>query len=108
MLARAGARVNARASALLIDPGADEHLLLVRRSLSNPNELACYICHSSQPVPLAELVRVAGSGRGSRKRQFTKNETGLDQVRKYDAWYRHITLSMLAAAFSPSPPTPKL
>lgn len=33
--------------------------------------------------------------------QFTKNETGLDhyQVRKYDAWYRHITLSMLAAAF---------
>jgi SRSO17 transposase len=29
------------------------------------------------------------------------NETGLDhyQVRRYDAWYRHITLSMLAAAF---------
>jgi SRSO17 transposase len=33
--------------------------------------------------------------------QFTKNETGLDhyQVRKYHAWYRHTTLSMLAAAF---------
>jgi SRSO17 transposase len=33
--------------------------------------------------------------------QFAKNETGLDhyQVRRYDAWYRHITLSMLAAAF---------
>jgi SRSO17 transposase len=33
--------------------------------------------------------------------QFAKNETGLDhyQVRNYDAWYRHITLSMLAAAF---------
>jgi SRSO17 transposase len=33
--------------------------------------------------------------------QFTNNETGLDhyQVRKYHAWYRHITLSMLAAAF---------
>jgi SRSO17 transposase len=33
--------------------------------------------------------------------QFTKNDTGLDhyQVRHYDAWYRHITLSMLAAAF---------
>jgi hypothetical protein len=33
--------------------------------------------------------------------QFTKNETGLDhyQIRRYDAWYRHITLSMLAAAF---------
>ena len=33
--------------------------------------------------------------------QFAKNETGLDhyQVRRYDSWYRHITLSMLAAAF---------
>jgi hypothetical protein len=32
---------------------------------------------------------------------FAKNETGLDhyQVRRYQAWYRHITLSMLAAAF---------
>jgi SRSO17 transposase len=30
-----------------------------------------------------------------------KNETGLDhyQVRKYQAWYRHVTLSMLAHAF---------
>jgi SRSO17 transposase len=30
-----------------------------------------------------------------------KNETGLDhyQVRRYDAWYRHATLSMLALAF---------
>ena len=29
-----------------------------------------------------------------------KNETGLDhyQVRRYDAWHRHITLAMLAAA----------
>ena len=33
--------------------------------------------------------------------QAAKNETGLDhyQVRRYDAWYRHITLSMLAHAF---------
>jgi SRSO17 transposase len=30
-----------------------------------------------------------------------KNETGLDhyQVRRYRAWYRHITLAMLAHAF---------
>jgi SRSO17 transposase len=33
--------------------------------------------------------------------QAGKNETGLDdyQVRRYDAWYRHATLSMLALAF---------
>jgi SRSO17 transposase len=47
---------------LLIDPGADaQHLLLVRRSISKPSELAYYLCRSHTPVPLAELVRVAGS-----------------------------------------------
>uniref|UniRef100_UPI0037044B23 hypothetical protein n=1 Tax=Streptomyces silvisoli TaxID=3034235 RepID=UPI0037044B23 len=32
--------------------------------------------------------------------QAAKNECGLDhyQVRRYDAWYRHITLSMAAPA----------
>ena len=53
-------------------------------------------------MPLAELVRVAGSRWGVEETfQFAKNETGLDhyQVRKYQAWYRHVTLSMLAAAF---------
>lgn len=87
---------------LLIDPGADTHLLLVRRSISKPSELAYYICHTRHPVPLAELVRVAGSRWAVEETfQFAKNETGLDhyQVRKYDAWYRHITLAMLAAAF---------
>lgn len=87
---------------LLVDPGADTHLLLVRRSISKPTELAYYICHSMAPVPLAELIRIAGSRWAVEETfQFAKNETGLDhyQVRKYDAWYRHITLSMLAAAF---------
>ena len=87
---------------LLLDPGNDAHHLLVRRSISTPSELAYYIVHSSSPVPLVELVRVAGSRWGVEETfQFAKNETGLDhyQVRKYHAWYRHITLSMLAAAF---------
>ena len=91
---------------LLIDPasptGTHTHLLLVRRSIARPGELAYYICRSPQPVPVAELVRVAGSRWGVEETfQFAKNETGLDhyQVRRYQAWYRHITLSMLAAAF---------
>jgi len=41
---------------LLLDPGADTHLLLVRRSISTPGELAYYICHTRHPVPVAELV----------------------------------------------------
>jgi SRSO17 transposase len=87
---------------LVLDPGADEQVLLVRRSISKPAELAYYICHTRTPVVVAELVRVAGSRWGVEETfQFAKNETGLDhyQVRTYTAWYRHITLSMLAAAF---------
>ena len=87
---------------LLVDPGNDPHQLLIRRSISKPSELAYYITHTNTPVPLAELVRVAGSRWAVEETfQVTKNETGLDhyQVRKYHAWYRHVTLSMLAAAF---------
>jgi SRSO17 transposase len=76
---------------LLIDPGADSHPLLVRRSISS-GELAYYIVHTTSPQPLVELVRVAGCRWGVEETfQFAKNETGLDhyQVRKYDAWYRH-------------------
>jgi hypothetical protein len=47
------------------------------------------------------LVRVAGS-RWSVEEVFqaTKNEVGLDhyQVRKHTAWYRHVTLAMVAHA----------
>ena len=35
--------------------------LLVRRSVSRPSELAFYLCHTPQPVPLAVLVKVAGT-----------------------------------------------
>jgi len=53
-------------------------------------------------VTLAELAAVAGA-RWAVEDCFAeaKNETGLDhyQVRRYRAWYRHITLSMLAHAF---------
>ena len=73
---------------LLLDPGSHvsgQHLLLVRRSISQPSELAYYICHFSRPVPVAELVHLAGSRWGVEETfQFAKNETGLDhyQVRR--------------------------
>ena len=54
------------------------------------------------PVTLAEFAAVAGA-RWAVEDCFAeaKNETGLDhyQVRRYRAWYRHVTLSMLACAF---------
>ncbi len=76
--------------------------LLVRRSVSRPSELAFYLCYTPQPAPLAVLVKVAGT-RWCVEECFQagKNEAGLDhyQVRRYDAWYRYVTLAMLTLAW---------
>jgi SRSO17 transposase len=90
----------------LIGTATSGRQLLVRRSLAPGEkgelELAFFLCWSPRPVTLAELVAVAGA-RWAVEDCFAeaKNETGLDhyQVRRYRAWYRHITLSMLAHAF---------
>jgi SRSO17 transposase len=87
-----------------ITPPADEqaghHWVLVRRRLSD-GELAFYRCWSPTPVALPTLVRVAGT-RWCIETAFqtSKNATGLDehQVRRWDSWYRHTTLVMLAHA----------
>ncbi|MCX4787255.1 MULTISPECIES: IS701 family transposase [unclassified Streptomyces] len=79
-----------------------DHWLLARRSLTDPTDIAYYICFSPTGTPLEELVRIAGSRWMVEECfQAAKNETGLDhyQVRGYTAWYRHITLSMAALAF---------
>ena len=51
---------------------------------------------------MEELVRVAGT-RWAIEECFeeAKGQVGLDQyeVRKWDGWYRHITLAMLAHAY---------
>jgi SRSO17 transposase len=87
-----------------ITPPDDEqvghHWLLVRRSVTD-GELAFYRCWSPRPVGLPTLVRVAGT-RWCVETCFqtSKNATGLDehQVRRWDSWYRHTTLVMLAHA----------
>jgi len=80
----------------------DSFWLLVRRSLSDPTDLAYYLCHGPERSPLRELVRVAGARWAIEETfQTAKGQVGLDQyqVRRYDSWYRHITLAMLAHAF---------
>jgi hypothetical protein len=76
--------------------------LLVRRSIDDPGELAFFVCWGPAGTPLIGLVRVAGA-RWVVEEGFEqgKGEVGLDhyEVRRYDAWYRHITLAMLAHAF---------
>jgi SRSO17 transposase len=85
----------------LEDSGAG-YWLLVRRSLSDPDDRAYYLCHGPVGTPLRELVRVAGARWAIEESfQSAKGEVGLDQyqVRRWDGWYRHITLAMLAHAF---------
>jgi SRSO17 transposase len=90
----------------LIGAAGRGHHLLVRRSLKPGEkgqlELAFFRCWSPRPVTLPELAAVAGARWGVEDCfAEAKGEAGLDhyQVRKYRAWYRHATLSMLAHAF---------
>jgi SRSO17 transposase len=75
--------------------------LLMRRSLSEPADLAAYVVFVPQPTTLEEVVRVAGS-RWTIESSFeaAKGEVGLDhyEVRSWTAWYRHMTLAMWALA----------
>ncbi|ALE82482.1 transposase [Pseudonocardia sp. HH130629-09] len=84
--------------------------LLVRRQIltdtqiaaGDEPELAYYLCAGPPGTSDDDLIRVAGARWAIEECfQTAKNEVGLDQyqVRRYDAWYRHITLAMLAHAY---------
>src|SRR6266478_1071346 len=75
--------------------------ILIRRSLADPSKRAYYRAAGPAQTRLPELVRVAGS-RWKIEEGFeeAKGEVGLDQyeVRGFRAWYRHVTLALLAHA----------
>jgi SRSO17 transposase len=76
--------------------------LLARRGLGDPTEFAYYRAFGPAETPVAELVRVAGM-RWAIEASFedAKGAVGLDhyEVRKWTAWYRHVTLALLAHAY---------
>jgi SRSO17 transposase len=79
-----------------------EHWLLVRRSRSDPTDLAYYVVFAPAGTTLRTLVRVAGQRwRIEQSFQLAKGEVGLDhyEVRRWDGWYRHMTLAMFALAY---------
>jgi SRSO17 transposase len=77
------------------------HWLLIRRSLSLPEEYAYYRVYGPGTTSLPELIAVAGQ-RWQIEVGFAgaKGEVGLDEyeVRLAQAWYRHITRALLAHA----------
>jgi SRSO17 transposase len=76
--------------------------LLVRRSITDPTELAYYLSNAPRSTSLRSLAEVAGA-RWSIETTIEegKGEAGLDEyeVRYWHSWHRHITLSMMAHAF---------
>jgi SRSO17 transposase len=76
--------------------------LLARRNLGEPTDIAYYRVFAPSGTPLGEMVRAAGS-RWAIEEGFerAKGEVGLDQyeVRRWDAWHRHITFALLAHAY---------
>jgi SRSO17 transposase len=79
-----------------------DHWLLVRRSVSDPTEVAYYVAFVPAGTPLLTLVEVAGQRwRIEQSFELAKGEVGLDEyeVRRWDGWYRHMTLAMFALAY---------
>ncbi|MFC6082312.1 IS701 family transposase [Sphaerisporangium aureirubrum] len=79
-----------------------ERWILIRRGIAHPDEVAFYLGFGPAGTTIGDLVKVAGSRWAVEECfQSAKTEVGLDQyqVRRYQAWYRHITLAMLAHAY---------
>ncbi len=83
------------------DPGDLQCWWLLVRRHRDTGELAFYRCYSPNPVPLRELVRVAGR-RWTVEESFQagKGLAGLDehQVRRWTSWRRWTLLAMTAHA----------
>ena len=76
--------------------------LLVRRSTDDPEDRGFYQAYGPEGTSIEELVGVC-QDRWTVEECFaeTKGEVGMDhyEVRRWDAWHRHVTLCLLAHAF---------
>jgi SRSO17 transposase len=79
-----------------------EHWLLARRRRDDPAELAYYVVFAPVGTTLETLARVAGTRWAVEESlEIAKGEVGLAdyEVRRWDGWYRHVTLALLAQAY---------
>ena len=76
--------------------------LVARRSVNDPSDIAYYLSNASEETSMLKLAEIAAT-RYKIEQCFeeAKGETGLDhyEVRHWQSWNRHITLSMMAHAF---------
>jgi SRSO17 transposase len=83
------------------EPESYGRWLLIRRSVTDPAEVAYFLCGGPPAASLRDLVRVAGV-RWAIEECFAlaKGACGLDEyeVRSWTGWHRHVTLSLFALA----------
>jgi SRSO17 transposase len=83
------------------EPKTYSRWLLIRRSVADPSDVAFFACGGPPDMTLEDLVRVAGR-RWTIEEDFelAKGDCGLDEyeVRSWDGWHRHVTLSLWALA----------
>lgn len=77
------------------------HWVLIRRSLTDPNEKAYYFVFAPKATTLPEMVAAIGARWHIEEDFENAKDLGLDhyEVRSFTGWYRHITLVLLALAF---------
>lgn len=83
------------------DPERSRRWLLIRRSVTDPAEVAYFACGGPPGTILDELVRIAGTRWAIEECfELAKGDCGLDEyeVRSWTGWHRHVTLSLCALA----------
>lgn len=83
------------------EPEAYARWVLIRRSPSDPGDVAYFACGGPPATTLEELVRVAGARWAIEDLfELAKGDCGLDEyeVRSWVGWHRHVTLSLFALA----------
>jgi SRSO17 transposase len=78
-----------------------QHWLLIRRSLTNPQEQCYYLVFAAPGTTLQEMVKAIGARWHIEEAFENAKDLGLDhyEVRSFLGWYRHVTLVMLAMAY---------
>jgi SRSO17 transposase len=84
-------------------PDPDDYVrwLLIRRSVSDPTEVAYFACGGPPATTVHDLVRAAGARWAVEDLfELAKGDCGLDEyeVRSWVGWHRHVTLSLFALA----------
>lgn len=83
------------------EPDTWTRWLLIRRSVSDPTEVAYFACGGPPGTTLTGLVLVAGKRWVIEEGfELAKGDCGLDEyeVRSWTGWHRHVTLSLFALA----------